>query len=137
MLSHCFPHKSYSTPNSQGSFLTPLILRKKILLVLSSVKVTQLSRLFETPWSAANQAPLSMELSGQEYCSGLPFPSPGDLPDLGIKHRSLVLQASILPSEPPGKSQFSIHPKFLPSSLPTTPSQPWPPKSVREYEPPL
>ena len=42
-------------------------------------------RLFATPWTAAYQAPLSMGFSGQEYWSRLPFPSPGDLPDPGIK----------------------------------------------------
>ena len=47
-------------------------------------------RLFETPWTVAHQAPLSMKFSRQEYWSGLPFPSPGDLPDLGIKPTSLV-----------------------------------------------
>ena len=41
-------------------------------------------RLFATPWSVAYQAPPSMEFSRQEYWSGLPFPSPGDLPDPGI-----------------------------------------------------
>ena len=49
--------------------------------------------LFSTPWTVAHQAPLSMEFSKQEYCSGLPFPSPGDLPDPGIKPRSPALQA--------------------------------------------
>ena len=44
-----------------------------------------------------------MEFSRQEYWSGLPFPSPGDLPDPGIKSRSLTLQADALPSEPAGK----------------------------------
>ena len=44
-----------------------------------------------------------MEFSTQEYWSGLPFPSPGDLPDTGIKPGSPVLQAESLPSEPPGK----------------------------------
>ena len=44
-----------------------------------------------------------MEFSSQEYWSGLPFPSPGDLPDPGIEPRSLALQADTLPSEPPGK----------------------------------
>jgi len=43
-----------------------------------------------------------MEFSRQEYWSGLPFPSPGDLPDLGIKPGSPALQADALPSEPPG-----------------------------------
>ena len=46
---------------------------------------------------------LSMEFSRQEYWSGLPFPSPGDLPDPGIEPRSPTLQADSLPSEPPGK----------------------------------
>ena len=46
---------------------------------------------------------LSMEFSRQEYWSGLPFPSPGDLPDPGIKPRSPALQTDSLPSELPGK----------------------------------
>ena len=44
----------------------------------------------ETPWTVTCQAPLSMEFSRQEYCSGLPFPSPGDLPNLGIKPTSFA-----------------------------------------------
>ena len=60
-------------------------------------------RLFETPWTAAHQAPLSMGFSRQEYWSGVPFPSPGDLPDPGIEPRSSTLQADALPPEPPGK----------------------------------
>ena len=46
-----------------------------------------------TPWSEARQAPLSMGFSKQEYWSGLPFPSPGDLPDPGIKAMSLRFPA--------------------------------------------
>ena len=46
-----------------------------------------------TPWTAAYQAPQSMEFSRQEYWSGLPFPSPGDLPDPGIEPKSPTLQA--------------------------------------------
>ena len=61
-------------------------------------------QLFETPWTVAYMAPLSMEFSRQEYWSGLPFPSPGDLPYPRIKPRSPALQADALPSEPPGKS---------------------------------
>ena len=49
------------------------------------------------------QAPLSMGFSRQEYWSGLPFPSPGDLPNPGIKPGSPALQADALSSEPPGK----------------------------------
>ena len=60
-------------------------------------------RLFATPWTEAYQAPLSMGFSRQEYQSGLPVPSPGDLPDPGIKAGSPTLQADALPSEPPGK----------------------------------
>ena len=68
-------------------------------------KVSSLSRvrLFVTPWTAAYQAPPSMGFSRQEYWSGVPFPSPGDLPDPGIKPGSLALQADALPSKPPGK----------------------------------
>ena len=60
-------------------------------------------RLFETLWTVAHLAPLSMGFSRQEYWSGLPFPSPGDLPDPGIEPRSPALQADALTSEPPGK----------------------------------
>ena len=67
--------------------------------------VTSLShaRLFTTSWTVVYKAPLSMELSRQEYWSGLPFPSPGDLPNPGIEPRSPALRADALPSEPPGK----------------------------------
>ena len=57
----------------------------------------------ETPWTSAHQAPLSVGFSRQEYWSGLPFPSPGDLPDPGIEPRSPTLQVDALTSEPPGK----------------------------------
>ena len=55
------------------------------------------------PWAAACQAPLSMEFSRQEYWSVLPFPSPGDLPNPGIKPKSSTLREDSLLSEPPGK----------------------------------
>ena len=66
------------------------------------MKVKSLSRvqLFATLWTVAHQATLSMGFSRQEYWSGLPFPSPGDLPDPGIKPRSPALQADALTSEP-------------------------------------
>ena len=53
--------------------------------------------------SSLHQAPLCMGFSRQEYWSGLPFPSPGNLPDPGIEPRSLALWTDALPSEPPGK----------------------------------
>ena len=66
-------------------------------------------RLFATHWSVAHQAPLSMEFSRQEYWSGLPFPTPGDLSYPGIKPRPPTLQAYSLPSEPPGNYTISIN----------------------------
>ena len=51
------------------------------------------------PWTLARQAPLSMGFSRQEYWSGLPFPSPGDLPYPGIEPWSPALQADDLPTE--------------------------------------
>ena len=56
-----------------------------------------------TPWIAVYQAPLSMGFPGQEYCSELPFPSPGDLPDSGIKLVSPALAGEFFTTEPPGK----------------------------------
>ena len=58
-------------------------------------------QLFATP--AAHRAPLSLGFSRQEYWSGLPFPSPGDLPDPGMEPQSPALQADALSSEPPGE----------------------------------
>ena len=55
------------------------------------------------PMNCSYQAPPSMGFSRQGYWSGLPFPSPADLPDPGIKPRSHVLQADALPSEPLGE----------------------------------
>ena len=59
-----------------------------------------------TPWTVAHQAPLSMEFSRQEYWSGLPFPSPGDLPEPGIEPGSPALQANSLPTELQGKTNI-------------------------------
>ena len=73
----------------------------------SESEVAQLCTLFATPWTVAHQAPLSMGFSRQEYWSGLPFPSPGDLPDPGIEPRSPALQADPLTSEPPGKAEYN------------------------------
>ena len=56
-----------------------------------------------TPWTVADQAPLSMEFSRQEYWSGLPFPAVGDLPDSGIEPVSPASQADSLLSEPPDR----------------------------------
>ena len=60
-------------------------------------------RLFATPWTVAYQAPPSMGFSRQEYWSGLPFPSPRDLPNPGIEPGFPALEADTLTSEPRGK----------------------------------
>ena len=74
------------------------------LQVLFLFLVTQLYRLLATPWAVVQQAPLSMEFFRQEYWSGLPFPSPENLPNPGIEPRSPALQADYLPSETPEKT---------------------------------
>ena len=64
--------------------------------------------LFATPWTVTHQVPLSIEFSRQEYCSGLPFPSPGDLPDPGIELVSPELARDSFTAEPPGKPQLCL-----------------------------
>ena len=64
-------------------------------------------RLLATPWTVAYQGPLSMGFSRQDYWSGLPFPSPRDLPNPGIEPGSPELQADALPFEPPEKKKKS------------------------------
>ena len=69
-----------------------------------------------TPWTVTHQDPLSIGFSRQEYWSGLPFPSPEDLPDPGIEPGSLMLQASSLPSEPPGRPILWLS-RFIPITM--------------------
>ena len=77
-------------------------------------------RLFVIPWAVDYQASLSMGFSRQKHWSGLPFPSPGDLPNSGIEPRSPALQADALPSEPPGKPSTEPLLKFLLLPTPTS-----------------
>ena len=88
-------HSSSILPFSIASFLCPTS-PTCCAELLSHVQ------LFLTPWTVACQAPLFMEFSSQEYWSGQPFPSPGDLPNPGIQPRSPELQADSLWSESPG-----------------------------------
>ena len=76
------------------------------LLHIAIVVVHLLSRilLFATPWTVALQVSLSMRFSSQEYWSGLPFPSPGDLPGPGIEPVSPALAGGFFTAELPGKS---------------------------------
>ena len=82
---------------------------KTIFKCMCCVCAELLSRvqLFATPWIAAHQAPLSMGFSSQEYWSGQPFPTPGDIPDPGIEPGLLHLlhwQADFFTTAPRGKS---------------------------------
>ena len=61
---------------------------------------------FVIPWTVAHQAPLSRGFPRQKYSSGLPFPSPGDLPDLGIKLESPALADGFFTVEPPGSPKL-------------------------------
>ena len=74
------------------------------------VKVKSLShvRLFATPWTGAYQASLLMGFSRQEYWSGLPFPSPGDLPNPGMEPGSPTLEADAFTSEPPNTNHILL-----------------------------
>ena len=77
-------------------------------LVEMKVLVSQSCLTLCLPMDCTHQAPPSMGFSRQEYWSGLPFPSPGDLPDPGIKPRSPALQMDTLPCEPPAKANIYI-----------------------------
>ena len=55
-----------------------------------------------TPWTVTHPSPLPMGFPRQEYCTWLPFPPPGNIPNPRIKHESLGLQVNPLPTEPPG-----------------------------------
>ena len=79
-----------------------LKLKSPFFIPWSEVLVAQ-SCLFATPGTIAYQAPLSLEFSRQEYWSGLPFPSPRDLPNPRIEPGSPALRADSLLSDPPGK----------------------------------
>ena len=61
-------------------------------------------QLLVTPWTVAHQVPLSVEFSRQEYWSGLPFPTPGDLPNSGIELASPALASRFFITVLPGKS---------------------------------
>ena len=76
---------------------------------LSVLSCSVVSDSFVTPWTVTHQAPPSLGFSRQEYWSGLPFPSPGDLANPGIEPRAPALQVESLPSGPPGKPPSSLY----------------------------
>ena len=89
---------------SQRSVICPRVPFPRDVTKQEEVKWKSLSRvrLFVTLWTVAHQAPLSAKFSGQEYWSGLPFRSLGDLPNPGIEPKSLALLTDSLTSEPQG-----------------------------------
>ena len=80
-------------------------------LFITIAVVFKSCQLFATPWTVAHQTPLSMGFPRQEYWSGLPFPSPGEIPDPGIKPMPPALQAYSLPLSHPGFPFITV---FLP-----------------------
>ena len=82
--------------------------RTQLLRVCVCAQLLSCVPFFAAPWTAACQAPLSMEFSRQEHWSGLSFPPPRDLPDPGTEPASPALQVDSLPPEPPGKPK-NIH----------------------------
>ena len=86
----------FCTCSAEGLLISLLV---NTNIYYSEVKLLSHVQLFATPWTVAHQAPQSMEFSRQEYWSGVPFPSPGDLPNPGIEPGSPALQADTLPSD--------------------------------------
>ena len=103
---------------SSSSFKSPSLEFVFSIFLVVCVLVTQLCLILcDSMDYIAHQAPLSMEFSRQEYCCGLPFPSPGDLLNSGIKPGSPAEQADSLPTEPPGKPINGTIYKSLPQSF--------------------
>ena len=99
-----------TSPALAGSFfITELSEKSYICVCVRVLSSFSRVRLSVTIWPVAHQGPLSMGFSRQEYWNGLPFPSPGDLPDLGIEPRSPALQEDALPSEKLRESQFLLY----------------------------
>ena len=82
--------------------------------------------LFATPWTSACQAPSFMWFTRQEYWNGLPFPPPGDLPNLGKESTSSALASGFFTTEPPGKP-ITLYKRlfFLPLGLGMFPFMCW------------
>ena len=96
---NCVSQNSYV----EGPNVSVIVYEDRIFMEVCSLSCV---RLFATPGTVAHQAPLSMEFSRQEYWSGLPFPTPGDLPDPRIEPASLMsptLESRFFTTSSPGK----------------------------------
>ena len=89
------------------SFYIVLIKAANVQLLLFSL--LSCVQFFVAPWTVTLQAPLPMGFPRQEYWTELPFLSPGDLPDPGIKPRSPALADGFFTTDPPGKPKFKKH----------------------------
>ena len=96
-------HWILSLPNWYVEVLNPHVPILETGLLTRCVSCSVMSDSFATPWTIARQAPLSVEFSSQEYWSGLPFPTPGDLPNPGIEPTSPALAGSFFSTELCGK----------------------------------
>ena len=99
--------------NEKALGLFRMINNPKMVKAEHSVKyggglVAKSCRTLGTPWTVACKVLLSLGFSRQEYWSGLPFPSPGDLPDPGMNLESPAVQADSSPTNPPGKPQITL-----------------------------
>ena len=106
----CLPHDPTSSTALPQKFILRLFLPTGDTLKTEPCLPCMLSRthLFPTPWPVAHQAPPSMVFSRPEYWSGVPLPSPGDLPDLGIEPSSPTWQAGSLPLSPLGSQDHVL-----------------------------
>ena len=97
--------KSENQTSCSLLLLTPLLyaLAQTLYMCVCILSHSSRVQLFATAWTVVHQAPLSMGFSRQEYWSGLPFPSPGDPPNPGIKPVSPALADVFFTAEPPGK----------------------------------
>ena len=98
-------NEGYTVLMDGGKLANKAVL-SKFICVCVCVSVLSHVRLFAIPGTVAHQAPLFMGFPRQEHWSGLPFPPPGDLPDPGTEHKSLVspaLAGGLFTTEPPGK----------------------------------
>ena len=110
------PPSPLNRPQPRGGNGSAMAASRKLLSRLGRLRV--LAAQSWTPWTVAQQAPLSTGFSRQEYWSGLPFPPPGDLPNPGIKPKSPISQADSLPSEPPGKPSTPLKAALWPLTIP-------------------
>ena len=99
-----FPKRDEKTEYKRSGGTDKGMEKPESLLSDALMLLCKLGPTLAAPWTIASQAPLSMGFPRQEYWSGLPCPSPGDLPHLGIKTESPAFAGRLFITEPPGNS---------------------------------